>query len=449
MKVVISTPEYPPHTGGGLGQFYATLAPALARAGCDVSVVVAGAFSDGFGPYEHEGVRVEGVSRSVVDARVAEMAHLSAAPLYRRWIAAARAGHDAALALGPDVVETTDFGLHFVPFVLDPPVCPVIVQCHGSLGQIATHEPPQAHVALDVALSRFTEATLLPLADEVQTYGSPNAAEWTARLGRQVTVLPPPVPGGDLLPTEPPGPEGLVVARVQTWKGPGVLCEAMRRLPRAPRICWVGRDTETSPDGGSLSEYLAEEYPDVWGPRINPVGPVPPAEVRLLQRLARFVIVPSSWDVYNLTAAEAMRVGRVLVCSDGAGAADLIESGRNGWLFTAGHPASLAEALERAIEMSPADVARMGANAAETVAVQLNPETSARARLARVHEMIAAGLERQAVPDWIRDFCSARVPGRDGAFLDQVSLRDLTKYVGRRAGERLLSRAGFRPRSAS
>jgi glycosyltransferase involved in cell wall biosynthesis len=448
LRVAIATPEYPPHAGGGLGQFYATLAPALVHAGCQVDVVVAGAFSDGFPSYEHDGVHVHGISRNAIDARVAEMPHLSAAPVFRRWVAASRAAHDQVCALAPDVVETTDFGLHFVAFMVEPTPGPVIVQCHGSLGQIAAHEPPQAQASLDLSLSQMAEATLLPVAHDLQSCGSANAAEWHGRLGCHVVVLPPPVPPMAATEDSHDG-EGLVVGRIQSWKGPAILCEALRRVPHLRHVRWVGRDTDTGPGRQSLSEHLREKYPDVWGPVVDPVGPLPQAEVRLLQRRARFVMVPSLWDVYNLTAPEAMRAGRVVICSDQAGAIDLIEHGRNGFRVRAGDPAELADVIDRVMSLSAAECAGIGALARETVVAQLNPDANARLRVERMRDLVAAGPGRDPVPDWVAAFFSRAAGGHDRAFLDHVSLRDLSAYVGRRAGKSLLARAGLRPPRAA
>jgi glycosyltransferase involved in cell wall biosynthesis len=409
---------------------------------------VAGAFSDGFPSYEHDGVHVHGVSRSAIDARVAEMPHLSAAPVFRRWIAASRAAHDEVCALAPDVIETTDFGLQFVAFTVEPTPAPVIVQCHGSLGQIAAHEPPQSQSSLDLSLAQMAEATLLPFAAELQTYSPTNAAEWTARLGRHVVVLPPPVASVAEFDESHDG-EGLVVGRIQNWKGPAIVCEALRRVPHVRYVRWVGRDTDTGPERQSLSEHLREQYADVWGPVVDPVGPLPHTEVRLLQRRARFVLVPSLWDVYNLTAPEAMRAGRVVICSDGAGAVTLIEHGRNGFRVSSGDPAELADVIDRVLALSPAECAAIGTLARETVTARLGPDANARLRVERMRDLAAAEVGRSAVPDWVAAFFHRAGGGHDGAFLDHVSLRELSAYVGRRAGKSLLARAGLRPPKAA
>jgi glycosyltransferase involved in cell wall biosynthesis len=445
VHLVIATPEYPPHPTGGIAAFYRALTPALARAGCDVTVVVASPFADDFPAYEHDGVQVRCVPRAAIRARADDMPHLSAAPVFRRWLAAARASRDVVADIDPDCVETTDFGLQAVPFLAAGFPCPVVVQCHGSLGQISEREPRRPEIELDLALARLIEAVVLRLAADVQTYGTANAAEWAGRLGRRVRVLPPPLAAGERAPDEP-GAGGLVVARIQSWKGPVVLCDALRQSPDGPSLTWVGRDTETAPDGGSLSAYLARQYPDVWGSRITPVGALSRADVAEKQRRARFAVVPSDWDVFNLAGAEAMRAGRVLIASDGAGVSELIEPGRNGFVFNAGDAGDLASALARVHALSPEEAAEIGRRARATVAAVLAPDVSAAAHLQVVRTLASepAGAA-QAAPDWVQAFVSGHESGRvTAAFLDQMSLRDLSKYLGRRASERLWGRTATR-----
>jgi glycosyltransferase involved in cell wall biosynthesis len=441
VRILIATPEFPPHAGGGITRFYATLAPALAAQGCTVQVIVAAPFSDDFDGYQRDGVTVHCVPQARMRARARALAQFSAASTYRRWLGAAWAAADLAVELGPfDAVEVTDFGLTFVPFVLEP-VAPTLVQCHGSLGQISEHEPRAAELDLDFALSRVTEATLLPLADGLQTYGSPNAAEWSARLGRSVDVVPPPLdaeaaPNGR-------GSGALVVARVQAWKGPEVLCRALRLVPASllPQVTWIGRDTRSAPLGGSLTTHLQEAYPDVWGPRVSAIGALPFEDVQKRIAGARLVIVPSEWDVFNIAAAEAMSAGRVVICSDAAGASDLIADAENGFLFRAGDAEALAGALVRAASLTDAEAAAVGSRARATVLARLSPALIAAGRVARFQALAAASRSRPAVPDWVHGFFRESGSTEAGlAFLDQVSLRDLSRYWRRRARGKVLGR---------
>ena len=440
MRILIVTPEYPPHTGGGILRYYHALAPALVRQGCEVTVLVAAPTSADFAERVEDGVRVVPVPIAAVDARESSLAQFSAAPHFRRWLAGALAAHEVARGLGKfDAVEATDFGLGFVPFVLAADGPPVLVEFHGSLGQIADHEPARADRLLDDALVRLAELTTLPAADALQTYATGNAKAWQRRLNRSVEVCPPPLgvrPGSDTGQTgvrhgsESANRAGLVIGRIQSWKGPAVLCRALEQLPHLEPIEWVGRDTATAPDGGSLSESLAHEFPTVWGQRVRPIGPRAYDDVQRRIQTARFVVVPSHWDVFNLTAVEAMAAGRIVICSSGAGASDLIEPGVNGFVFDAGEATELASALTVVSTLSDVEVHRIGEAARDTVSRTLDPGTIAAARIDRYASLRGARRNRPA--DWVGETFTGERSGAGTEFLDQLAVSDLSKYLGRR-----------------
>ena len=440
MRLLLVTPEFPPHSGGGLLRYYANLVPGLARAGCRVTVLVAAPFADEFPGYEtDDGVRICAVGREAIDAADRSLAHLSAPAVFRRWLAAGWAAYRWAEGAGAfDLVETTDFGLGFVPFVVGSPGVPVVVRAHGSLGQISIHEPRRSAFDLDAALARLTEATVLPLADDVQTYARTNAREWSARLGREVATVRPAVP----VPPDSAGSQAsaaaVIVGRVQAWKGPEVLCGALRRLDdgTCPVVSWIGRDTQSADDGGSLDADLRCRYPDVWGPRVERHGELAFEEVAGLMARARFVIVPSVWDVFNFTAVEAMAAGRVVVCSTGAGAHEIIAHGENGLIATAGSIDSLAEAIRVAAGLSDRERAQMGTAARETVRRFLDPDAAAGQHLDRYR---ACRVREAVCPDWIRSFYE---PSSTASvtldFLEQVGVRDLAGHVTSRVRRRIL-----------
>jgi glycosyltransferase involved in cell wall biosynthesis len=446
VRLTIITPEYPPHANGGIARFYGTLAPALVRAGCEVDVIVANPFSNAFPAYEHEGARVQFVAPEVINRRANDFSQFSAAPTFRRWLAAGQVAADLAADRAPDGIETTDFGLPFVPLVTSPATAPVIVHFHGSLGQISTHEPRRADIEMDLALARLTEATLLPLADGLQAAASGDAREWGQRLSRTIQVRRPPVEAGEA--GSLPGSDALVVARIQSWKGPEILCQAMRRLGAMPVVRWIGRDTDSAPGGGSLDAYLRQQYPDVWGVKILPIGSRPFAEVSALQREAAFVIVPSVWDAFNYSATEAMGAARVVVCSDGAGACDLIRDGVNGFRYPANDVGALAAAMGRAFSLDRAARAEIGHQARQTVLTELDPDAIASARIESFRTLCRTPVDVRPSPaDWIQDFYREHRSDRvSTAFLDQIGLRELSTYVGRRTADRLLKRAGGRER---
>ena len=110
-----------------------------------------------------------------------------------------------------------------------------------------------------------------------------------------------------------------------------------------PVIRWVGRDMPYRTHA-SMSDVLAERYPDIWGKRIEPLGVRTPEETSALERSAAFVVIPSLWDVFNLATVEALAFGKVVIVSSGAGAAGLMTDGVNGFVYPAGDAPALAVA---------------------------------------------------------------------------------------------------------
>ncbi len=435
MRLLIVTPEFPPHSGGGILKYYSELTPALVRAGLDVHVLVSAPSTDAFERYvTSDGVTVACVNRALMDDIAVALPQFSAAPDFRQWLASAWAARRVAEDLGTfDAIEATDFGFAFVPFLLGSAISPVVVRCHGSFGQLSRHEPRRPAMELDRALARLAEVTVLPLAEELQTYSQANADEWTERLDRVVSLVRPPHRLGNAGGSR--GDVGIVVGRVQSWKGPETLCQALRVMRSPPVIRWVGRDTATGAGGTSLEADLRERYPDVWGRRVEWIGPRSREEVRARVETARFVVVPSTWDVFNFTAVEAMGAGRVVICGDGAGAAELITDGENGLVFPSGDYEALADSIASAQGMTESETAAMGRAARETVRALLDPD-----RVARAHVDGYAQLDcvRRPASDWIQDFYRPGSADRMGLeFLDQVDVRRVAGYLASRVGRRI------------
>jgi glycosyltransferase involved in cell wall biosynthesis len=234
---------------------------------------------------------------------------------------------------------------------------------------------------------------------------------------------------------EPRAPDdrALVVGRLQRWKGPEVLCDALRHLDnRAPCVDWVGRDTVWGTRDGSTAEHIAQTYPDLWKSKLVSHNPISPAEVARRQASALFNIVPSTWDIFNFTAVEAMASGRPTVVSTGAGASELIEDGVNGFLFAKGDSYALAQALERVMGESRARLAEIGREGRNTIRTVLDPKTIAAKRLAAYRAAIGAFQARPPSPvgGWLGAVCRpSEAVGHDMAFLENLPLRALTKHV--------------------
>lgn len=431
MRLLFITPEYPPEYGGGIGTYYGALLPALARRGHEVVALVGSAFVQGGARYERDGVQVRFLERERFERALPGFERYASMPELRRHLAAAHAlWKQAEGGTGFDAVEVTDWGLLFAPWVAnDGPA--TIVQLHGSSGQITTHEPDPSRV-VEAELLRLIEVGALSRAQMVATLAHSNVAEWEARLGRGVHYVPPPLAAKSSEAREKRRGLGFAAGRLQAWKGPHVLAEALTRLGNvAPVVEWAGRAVPHPETGEPFDKYLARRFPEVWGKTLHPLGLLRPGEVAQRQASAAFVVVPSVWDVFNLTVAEAMQQGAVVVCSDGAGAFDLIEDGESGFVVPAGDAAALAEALSRAANLSEAERDKLGQAARRIVAERLNPDRVAAERES-LFERAVEESSAKVVDEWIRQAIS---PGSSSAslqFLDHLPLRSLAGYVARR-----------------
>jgi glycosyltransferase involved in cell wall biosynthesis len=89
-------------------------------------------------------------------------------------------------------------------------------------------------------------------------------------------------------------------------------------------------------------------------------------DVRPFLSVCDVVALTSFTEAFSLAAIEAMALGRPVVHPEVGGAAEMIHSGHDGWLFPVGDTATLVERL--GVLADPVVRARMGENARATVA---------------------------------------------------------------------------------
>jgi glycosyltransferase involved in cell wall biosynthesis len=426
VKLLFVLPEYPPDFGGGIATHYAALLSRLAARGHTVDVIVGSAMVSDRPAYKRGGVSVQVLESERFRARIPRFARYAAMPALQRSLAAAWGMYDQVRGGdGYDAVEVVDWGLTFAPWLARPTGPPVRVQLHGSSGQIAAYDAlagqrGEAHVL------RLIEAALLRTAPLLATSSRANQRHWESVTGRDVLYGPPPVEAAAPLAAEPGG-RGFVAARLQEWKGPETLCAALDQLGAdAPPVEWAGRSVPHPASGEPYEKHLAATYPGVWGRSLLPLGPLPPAEVARRQRGAAFVVVPSLWDVFNLSIAEAMLQEAVVISSDGAGGVDLIEHGRTGFIFPAGDAAALAEIMREVVALPEERQRGIGRAARQTASDRLDPEAVADRWL----DDLRSAPDRPAGADaWV---AAAASPGPEVdalAFCDHLPAGNLGRYL--------------------
>jgi glycosyltransferase involved in cell wall biosynthesis len=440
LRLLLLTPEFPPTSGGGIVTLYRHLLPEFRRLGAQVTVLVGSAYHQPGGRWRHDGIEAIGLEADAYRSELPRFAHLAAAPDVMRHLAASYALHAAARSLGEfDVVEASDWGLPGAAWLLEGERVPCVVQAHGSAGQIAEHDPQPGATVFESWL-RELERRLFGRAAAVHCYAPANRDYWSARLAAPVQYLPPAQP---LVPvqTQQRGTDYLVLSRVQRWKGPAVLAEALAAARTEAPVRWVGRVVnDPQAPGSDMLASLRRRYPAQWGGQIRHETTVPWDEAQRALQRAGALIVPSDWDTFNFTLAEGMAAACPVIASTGAGASHLIEDGRNGLRFAAGDAAALAEALTRFEALGPRERAALGEAGREAVKAQLDPARVAARRL----EALRAVASRTAPPAAADELLEVLRPraGQAAAwdFLAQFPARALGRELLRRGRVRVLGK---------
>ena len=160
-------------------------------------------------------------------------------------------------------------------------------------------------------------------------------------------------------------------------KGLGALIDALAAARRpAFRLAVVGRDREAARfaararDRGVAGQVSFLDARD---------------DVRPLYAAADCFILPTRYDPFPNTSLEALAMGLPIIVSSRCGAAEIVETGVNGWICEPDQPERLA-ALMR--EADQAIQARNPSDAARATAERFRIEDMA-ARLARLYEQLA------------------------------------------------------------
>ena len=159
-------------------------------------------------------------------------------------------------------------------------------------------------------------------------------------------------------------PLGIFVGRLSREKGIVDLLRAWQRVSAPASLVVVGPGMPGHPWDESVRAREIAASPALAGRVIFHGATSDPAP---LYRASDFAIVPSHWESFGLSAAEAMSSGLAVVASAVGGLTDYIVDGVNGLLAPTQDPVALAAAVQNLVN-DPALRARLAAAARQTVA---------------------------------------------------------------------------------
>ncbi len=407
-KIAIISAEYPPETAaGGIGTYAATVAPALARAGCEVTVV-SRSLNGSDSLEQRDGVRL----LRLVDlappegfwAAPFEQAHVRAAQdYYQRAYTVAVAFMTMPELAGNELIEVADWGGEGALLRAALADTPIVVRFHtparlvarwNGVGQGADRGFWDALHALETMAVSNASAWTCPsqwmarpceelfglVPGSVQAIPNPfDAAAFAATTGAAAAI-------GHISPNAVRGSDIVTIGRVEARKGVVEGAHAIAKvLALLPEARWVlaGADTRTAPDGGSMARFLRALLPEDLRGRVVVTGSLPREQLPALLSHAGVVFLPSRHENFPYTCLEAMATGAPVVASKHGGMAEMVQNGWSGLLSDPADADATAKALLRVL-LQPCVAETLGRGAAAAVK-RFDPDAVA----ARLHAQYA------------------------------------------------------------
>lgn len=165
-------------------------------------------------------------------------------------------------------------------------------------------------------------------------------------------------------------PVFLYVGQLIARKGVQPLLEACKQLKQMG-----SRYTLLVVGEGEQRQALEQYCQDHELSEVHWLGRVSYGELGAYFQQSDVFILPTLEDVWGMVVLEAMAIGKPILCSQWAGAAELVKTGENGYLFDPHQPQEIAQAMQHFIEQ-PEQIEAMGKRSIELIG-QHTPEAAA------------------------------------------------------------------------
>lgn len=439
-KILFILPEFYPSSGGGIITFYTQLIKSFIDKGLKPTILVGSGASCNLFEGEWEGCKIYSLQKYRLDKFKSQFLKFSTFPNIQSNLAAAWAMYEQANEIDEfDIIECTDWGWGYIPWVMNQKH-KTIVQFHASIGEIFYNDPINGK-ELEANISQNIELQTLPYANMLISHSKATQLSWEKLLNKSVVYQLPVYYEKEIkndgTVENIKKPYVLVVGRVQYWKGPTVLCQAYQILKeKAPDTLWIGRTANYQ--NTDMGSFLTVNYPNIWNKKIVNIPQIEANLVENYQLNASFIIIPSVWDVFNFTCVEAMALGKIVICSTGAGASDIIEDGVNGFIFEKENPQSLAKVIEKVICLLPEEIRSIGLTAQKTVQLKLNPNSISEQRIELYKSLIINNIQLNC-NSWISDFvCPSNAPNNISGILENIPIKTISAHLKERLIKKII-----------
>lgn len=357
MRICLISREYPPDTGwGGVGAYTYQIAHGLRERGHEVHVICLAGKTGGTVDIDENGVQVHRVAyQGILDELnlflvSAPSTHFVVATLLAMW----RRFVELHAQYNFDVVEVPEHlagGL----FQTLTGCAPAVIKLHTPHSKFVAQNFHSVSPNLDNRVICILERLAMLSADALSSPSKDMAKFVADDLGIDVDSISIVRNPADLNRFSAEGPKAieskqplvLFVGRLEERKGVQYLAEAIPsvhgRFPEA-KFVFIGADTNTAPDGGSMLAYLRRKVASC-ADAVEFIGHVPLQEIPSYYRSADICVVPSLYDNAPYTCIEAMSCGRPVIATSAGGTAEYVANEQFGLVVPPADTAGLAEAL--------------------------------------------------------------------------------------------------------
>ena len=381
LHIALVTMEYPPLYGGGIATYAFQAARLLGGAGHQVSVLTQ---------------ERPGEAPALPNVTVYPVPDPPGVPVRSwefSWLAENRSrGRDFSRQLGQiharqpiDVIEVTDYYNEGLFLDVSGLVgrkgrsVPVVTHFHGPRGLMVSlngaTRPPLLNAVEDLALAgaEFRKTYSPLMQDQVNQLWPGAACEFVPA---PFSAQEPASGAGGKLP--PVSYDFLYFGRLERRKGIEPFAKAIQLLVRQghqPAVCFIGKDTETAPDEGSMANWLERELRACLGAKLHLLEARPQEELWAFLRQARVLVIPSLWESLGFVVLEGFCSCRPVICSNRAGATYILKGNLAERTLVNVHDIeAFARKLSETLAMSDEDLASWARQLGEATRAEFAPQ---------------------------------------------------------------------------
>lgn len=402
MTYWLLTTEYPPFFGGGISTYCLFTAQMLSQKGHAVSVFINDAAVNDFEITAKENIRIIRFNPSRIDAS-AYLGHVTNISYEFAHIVKDFISKEGA----PDIIEAQEY-LGIAYYLLQYKKL-LYDWCRDVPVLITMHSPSFLYMEYNhVSQYRYPnywicemERFCLQAADHIISPSRFMLAELAKRFelrNQNVTIIPNPFSAtGFFTPvqTNEPVDEIVFYGKLTVQKGAFKLLAYFKELWDSgfsrPLFLLGGQDIVYHPEGKTMGDIIRKKYKAyIEQGLLKLEDRMPPSQVAARLARAEVVIIPSCNDNQPYVVFEMMALGKVLLVSKQGGQAEVIEDGKDGFVFDHGEPVTFAAQLKHILNLSKEERQTISQNAIAKVSSVYSLETIYKQKEQLFQKLIAA-----------------------------------------------------------